>query len=175
MLTIRFLLLVTLAAATFVAATRALQQDPTPSATPSQQSPAPQSSAPAQSTPAPAKREPCPDAKSQLDLNECYANLYQSADTQLNATYNNIVGFMKKNLLVAQQEKNTALITHNETSLTKLLAAQRAWLAYRDANCDSVKFQYEGGSIQPMIWSQCMADVTQQRIATLTTAYDIAD
>jgi uncharacterized protein YecT (DUF1311 family) len=180
MLTLRFLLLFTLAAATFVSATRALLQDPTPSATPSQQSQvpqssSPQSSAPAQSTPAPAKREPCPDAKSQLDLNECYANLYLSADTQLNATYNNIVGFMKKNLLIAQHDNNAVLITHNDTSLTKLLAAQRAWLTYRDANCDSVKFQYEGGSIQPMMWSQCMADVTQQRIATLTTAYDIAD
>lgn len=139
-----------------------------PSATPTQ--PLPQ--VPAQSTQTPAKPEPCPDAKSQLDLNDCYSNLYQSADTQLNATYNNIVGFMKKNLLLAQHDNNAALITHNETSLNKLLAAQRAWLAYRDANCESIKFQYEGGSIQPMIWSQCMADATKQRIATLTTAYD---
>jgi uncharacterized protein YecT (DUF1311 family) len=128
-----------------------------------------------QSARTPAKPEPCPEAKSQLDLNECYANLYQSADTQLNATYNNIVGFMKKNLSVAQHDNNAVLVTHNETSLTKLLAAQRAWLAYRDAHCDSVKFQYEGGSIQPMVWSQCMADTTQQRITTLSSAYDTAD
>jgi uncharacterized protein YecT (DUF1311 family) len=110
-----------------------------------------------------------------MDLNDCYGNLYQSADAQLNATYNNIVGFVKKNLLLAQHDNNAALIAHNETSLNKLLAAQRAWLAYRDANCDSIKFQYEGGSIQPMIWSQCMAETTQQRIATLTTAYDISN
>lgn len=130
---------------------------------------------PPQAAKTPAKPEPCPDAKSQLDLNECYGKLYQSADTQLNATYNNIVGFMKKNLLVAQHDNNTTLVTHNEASLSKLLAAQRAWLAYRDANCDSVKFQYDGGSIQPMIWSQCMADTTQQRITTLSNAYDTAD
>ena len=166
MLTMRFLLLVTLAAIP------ALQQDPT---RPSLPSPVPQSSPPAQPTSATAEPNPCPDAKSQIDLNECYATLYQSDDTQLNATYNHIVGFMKKNLLVAQEEKNTTLITHNETSLTKLLAAQRAWLSYRDANCESVKFQYEGGSIQSMIWSQCMAATTQQRIATLTAAYDLAE
>jgi uncharacterized protein YecT (DUF1311 family) len=130
---------------------------------------------PAPSAKTPGKPEPCPEAKSQADLNECYANLYQSADTQLNATYNNIVGFMKKNLLVAQHDNNSALLTHNQTSLTKLLAAQRAWLAYRDANCDSVKFQYDGGSIQPMIWAQCMADTTQQRLTTLSAAYDISD
>ena len=142
-----------------------------PSAAPTQ--PPPQ--LPAQSAKPPAPPDPCPNAKSQLDLNDCYTNLYQSADTQLNATYNNIVGFMKKNLLLAQHDHNAVLITHNEISLTKLLTAQRAWLAYRDANCDSIKFQYEGGSIQPMIWSQCMADTTQQRIATLTTAYDISN
>lgn len=142
-----------------------------PSADPTQ--PIPQ--LPAQSTKPPATSDPCPNAKSQLDLNECHGNLYQSADAQLNATYNNIVGFVKKNLLLAQHDNNAALITHNETSLNKLLAAQRAWLAYRDANCDSIKFQYEGGSIQPMIWSQCMAEATQQRIATLTTAYDISN
>ena len=142
-----------------------------PSTDPTQPPPQP----PAQSTKPPAPPDPCPNAKSQLDLNDCYGNLYQSADAQLNATYNNIVGFVKKNLLLAQHDDNAALITHNETSLNKLLAAQRAWLAYRDANCDSIKFQYEGGSIQPMIWSQCMADATQQRITTLTTAYDLGN
>jgi uncharacterized protein YecT (DUF1311 family) len=142
-----------------------------PSAIPTQPVPP----APPQAAKPPGKPEPCPDAKSQLDLNECYGKLYQSADTQLNATYNNIVGFMKKNLLVAQHGNNATLVTHNEASLSKLLAAQRAWLAYRDASCDSVKFQYDGGSIEPMIWSQCMADTTQQRITTLRNAYDTAD
>jgi uncharacterized protein YecT (DUF1311 family) len=160
MLTVLFLFLISLASAIPA-------QNQNPSAIPTEP--------PAQSAKTPAKPEPCPEAKSQVDLNECYANLYQSADTQLNATYNHIVGFMKKNLLVAQHDNGSALITHNETSLTKLLAAQRAWLAYRDAHCDSVKFQYEGGSIQPMIWAQCMADTTRQRITTLNTAYDISD
>jgi uncharacterized protein YecT (DUF1311 family) len=146
-------------------------QTQNPSTSPTQ----PLTQPPTQAPKTPAKPEPCPDAKSQLDLNDCYSNLYQSADTQLNATYNNIVGFMKKNLSVAQHDNNAVLVTHNEASLTKLLAAQRAWLAYRDAHCDSVKFQYEGGSIQPMVWSQCMADTTQQRIAILTSAYDTAD
>jgi uncharacterized protein YecT (DUF1311 family) len=146
-----------------------------PATIPTQPVTQPLTQAPPQAAKTPAKPEPCPDAKSQPDLNECYGKLYQSADTQLNATYNNIVGFMKKNLLVAQHDNNAPLATHNEASLSKLLAAQRAWLAYRDANCDSVKFQYDGGSIQPMIWSQCMADTTQQRITTLSNAYDTAD
>jgi uncharacterized protein YecT (DUF1311 family) len=160
MLTTLFLFLIFLT-------TSILAQNQNPSTTPAEP--------PSPSAKTPAKPAPCLEAKSQLDLNECYANFYQSADTQLNATYNNIVGFMKKNLSVAQHDNNAVLLTHNETSLTKLLAAQRAWLAYRDAHCDSVKFQYEGGSIQPMAWSQCMADITEQRITTLSTAYDTSN
>jgi uncharacterized protein YecT (DUF1311 family) len=142
----------------------------------SQQSPAATTPAPPQSTqPQPAKPQPCANANTQIEFNECFANLYEAVDAQLNVEYNKVVAAMKKNLTQAQHDNATDQVTHNETALAKLLTAQRAWLAYRDANCDSVKFQYEGGSIQPMIWSQCMADTTQQRIATLTTAYDISN
>jgi uncharacterized protein YecT (DUF1311 family) len=123
----------------------------------------------------PVQRKPCFDAKTQLASNECFAQLYQETDAQLNVAYNRVVAFMKRNLATAQEQNSATQITYNETAMTKLLAAQRAWLAYRDANCNSVKFQYEGGSIQPTIWSQCMAETTQQRITILTTAYDLAN
>lgn len=133
-------------------------QDPTP--------PAPQDAA---------KPQPCADAKTQLASNECFAKLYEDSDAQLNIAYNKVVDAMKTNLTGALKENAAARIAHEQTAMNKLLAAQRAWLTYRDANCDSVKFQYEGGSIQPTIWSQCMADTTQQRVATLTTAYDLTN
>jgi uncharacterized protein YecT (DUF1311 family) len=123
----------------------------------------------------PGKPKPCFDAKTQLASNECFAKLYQETDAQLNVEYNRVVAFMKRNLATAQEQNSATQIAYNETAMTKLLAAQRAWLAYRDANCNSVEFQYEGGSIQPTIWSQCMAETTQQRITTLTTAYDLAN
>jgi uncharacterized protein YecT (DUF1311 family) len=119
--------------------------------------------------------QPCSDAKTQLAINECFAKLYETADAELNIAYNKVVAFMKHNLTDAQQKSDEPRITHNQSALDKLLAAQRAWLAYRDAHCDSVKFQYEGGSLQPTIWSQCMAETTQQRITALTTAYDLSN
>ncbi len=123
----------------------------------------------------PAKPQPCANANTQVELNECFTKLYEATDAQLNLEYNKVVNALKKNLSEAQKQNDHDQITHNETALAKLLTAQRSWLTYRDANCDSVKFQYEGGSIQPMIWSQCMADTTQQRITTLTTAYDLSN
>jgi uncharacterized protein YecT (DUF1311 family) len=158
MLTTLFLFLITL-----TTAIAAPHQTPPPSP-PQQSTQAPQS-----------KPQPCANANNQMELNECFAKLYESADAQLNLEYNKVVASMKKNLTQAHHDNAADQVTHNETALAKLLTAQRAWLTYRDANCDSVKFQYEGGSIQPMIWSQCMADTTQQRITTLTTAYDVSN
>jgi uncharacterized protein YecT (DUF1311 family) len=134
-------------------------------------------SSPAQQSTAtpPTKPQPCANANTQIESNECFAKLYEAVDAQLNVEYNKVVAAMKKNLVQSQHDNAADQVTHNENALAKLLAAQRAWLTYRDANCDSVKFQYEGGSIQPMIWSQCMADTTQQRITTLTTAYDLSN
>ena len=122
-----------------------------------------------------AQPQPCADAKTQLASNECFAKLYEDSDAQLNVAYNKVVDAMKKNLTEALKENAAIRIVHEQTAMNKLLAAQRAWLAYRDANCDSIKFQYEGGSIQPAIWAQCMNETTQQRITTLTTAYDLGN
>jgi len=136
--------------------------------------------APAPNNPPPtnpdsAKPQPCADAKTPPAANECFAKLYVDTDAQLNLAYNKLIGAMKTFLTDAQRRNNPGLIAHHQAAMDRLLAAQRAWLNYRDLNCDSVKFQYEGGTLSPTIWSQCMAETTQQRIATLTTAYDLSN
>jgi uncharacterized protein YecT (DUF1311 family) len=96
-------------------------------------------------------------------------------DAQLNATYNKVIDAMKAFRSDAQHHADASQIAHHQAAMDRLLAAQRAWLNYRDLHCDSVKFQYEGGTISPSIWSQCMAETTQQRIATLTTDYALTN
>jgi uncharacterized protein YecT (DUF1311 family) len=127
------------------------------------------------SAPQAAATQPCSEAKTQTEINECFAKLYEQTDAQLNTTYNKIVASMKSSFVDAQRQNATPQITHDQAAMDKLLAAQRAWLTYRDLHCDSVKFQYEGGSLSPTAWSQCMAETTQQRIASLTTSYDLSN
>jgi len=119
--------------------------------------------------------KPCSEAKVPSAANECFAKLYTDTDAQLNATYNKIVDAMKILLAGAQRRNDPAQIAHHQAALDRLLAAQRAWLNYRDLHCDSVKFQYDGGTISPAIWSQCMAETTRQRVATLTADYDLTN
>ena len=95
------------------------------------------------------KTEPCADAQTQADMNICCGNQYKSADTQLNKTYQQLA----------------ALLEADEKA--QLKNAETAWIKYRDANCDFVADQYKGGTIRPMIYAICLADVTNNRTTEL--------
>ncbi|TPJ56616.1 lysozyme inhibitor LprI family protein [Mesorhizobium sp. B2-7-1] len=88
---------------------------------------------------------------SQSMLNVCADADYQAADAKLNAAYKNIVG-------------------SNDQASNKLLqTAQRAWIAFRDAECTYSTADSEGGSIHPMEVSECLTKLTNERIKQLTS------
>jgi len=88
---------------------------------------------------------------SQSMLNICADADYQAADAKLNAAYKNIV-------------------SSNDQASNKLLqTAQRAWIAFRDAECAYTTADSEGGSIHPMEVSECLTTLTNDRIKQLTS------
>ncbi len=93
----------------------------------------------------------CIKAPDQTSLNECAAKAYKRADAEFNTLYEQIVGRLK-----------------GEGDLTKtratLVSAQRAWIAFRDAQCAFVGSGVAGGSIQPTIVANCLADLTHKRM-----------
>lgn len=94
-------------------------------------------------------------AVTQLDSNDCAARQYQEADAELNRVYKAILEKYKKDPLF----------------LDKLRVAQRAWLAYRDAEIEA-KYPHanEGnyyGSIFPMCHSLYQTELTQARVEKL--------
>ena len=58
------------------------------------------------------------------------------------------------------------LESENETRKA-LVGAQKAWLAFRDAECDFEAAGARGGSIQPMIVAQCRTRLTEARSGAL--------
>lgn len=86
----------------------------------------------------------------QQEMNLCARALYDVADGDLNAVW--------ADLRARDGEGHDWAL---------ILAAQRAWLPFRDAHCEAVSAPYEGGSIQPLILFSCLQDVTQQRTAQL--------
>ena len=86
---------------------------------------------------------------SQQMMNICAGEDYQAADARLNAAYQN-------------------LISSDDADSKRLLqAAQRAWIAFRDAECAHTTAASAGGSIHAMEVSQCLTRLTNERIKQL--------
>lgn len=89
----------------------------------------------------------CPEARTQHDLNVCAAETYARADTVLNERWQQLVRSLSR-----QPRRVEVLRT-----------AQRAWIRFRDAQCEFEGLEFDGGSMQPMVELLCMADLTEQR------------
>ncbi|MGO9484556.1 MAG: lysozyme inhibitor LprI family protein [Rhodomicrobium sp.] len=87
----------------------------------------------------------------QMTMNECADLAFKKTDSQLNAVYQTIERRLKSG---AQPQK-------------LLIAAERAWIAFRDAECAFTASAVAGGSMQPMIYSGCLDQMTKKRIDDL--------
>jgi uncharacterized protein YecT (DUF1311 family) len=103
--------------------------------------------------PAVASAEDCQNATDQATMTQCAGKAFNDADKQLNADFKEI-------------EKRLA----DDAGTKKLLvAAQRAWIAFRDAECDFQSSGAAGGSMHPMLVAGCKAALTNQRLMDFKT------
>jgi len=102
----------------------------------------------------------CSNAQTQADMNQCAADDYRKADAAMNAQWAETRAAM-----LAWDKASPA--SDNNGAAKRLLASQRAWLAYRDAACDVEGYSVEGGSMQPLIVSSCLAELTMRRTEEL--------
>jgi len=88
----------------------------------------------------------CANAISQIDLNECAYNEYKTSDNELNRVYKI---YMNKT---------------NETRKKSLVTLQKQWLKYRDLSCEHEASYFQGGNAQPMVYSSCLRNLTENQI-----------
>jgi uncharacterized protein YecT (DUF1311 family) len=120
-------------------------------------------------------KDPCDSAMTQLELNNCSGDQYRKADAHLNALYGKLMHLLEEDIKRAQNEKDEDQRKNSETAIRKLKATEKAWIVYRDLQCDAARFEYEGGSINPSVWAICMKTVTEHRISDLKDAYETPD
>ena len=92
----------------------------------------------------------CDNAADQATMNECAAQQHKTADKELNALYQQITNRLKS----------------TPDSKKLLVAAQRSWVAFRDAECTFSSAGVEGGSAYPLIYSNCVTELTKARVQT---------
>ncbi|MGG2018800.1 lysozyme inhibitor LprI family protein [Pseudomonas sp. AO-1] len=93
----------------------------------------------------------CANASDQATMNQCAGQEFKSTDKELNVVYQQITGRLKDN---PDRKK-------------LLVGAQRAWIGFRDTECKFSASGVEGGSVYPLIYSNCLTAVTKARIEAL--------
>ncbi|MVV47301.1 DUF1311 domain-containing protein [Pseudomonas sp. PB120] len=96
----------------------------------------------------PAHAADCDNATDQATMNQCAAQQNKAADKELNALYQQI----------------TARLKSNPDSKKLLVGAQRSWVAFRDAECKFSSAGVAGGSVYPLIYSNCVTELTKARV-----------
>lgn len=96
----------------------------------------------------------CADAPNQMEANACVADQFTQADAELNRLY----GVLRAKL--------------DATGRRNLVAAERAWVTFRDLECNlrtgfDTQNPDQNGSIAPMLTSMCQTELTRQRSTDL--------
>lgn len=112
-----------------------------------------------------AQEEPQPDCENpmtQLDMNICAGEDFSQADAALNAVYGDVTAAMRD-----KDSELEELSPDLVGAVDALKKAQRAWIAYRDGHCELAGFEARGGSMESMLVSGCMAELTRARTKEL--------
>lgn len=109
----------------------------------------------------------CANAMSTAELNFCSDKDFQAADTELNVVYKKVL---------AQIAQSGPEKPYDSASWeTALREAQRAWVAFRDADCKGlVPMEWSGGSGTSAAVLGCMTQKTKTRIEDLESRYEAA-
>lgn len=106
----------------------------------------------------------CAKAETQTDMTFCAARDFDTADKALNAQY--------KKTRAAMVAIDADLENDMKGAEKALIKAQRAWVDYRDGECETQGFQARGGTMEPMLVSGCKAQLTETRTKELKELAD---
>lgn len=104
----------------------------------------------------------CADPMAQQEMNWCAHQDFLAADALLNAQWartSDAMKFRDENYESTRDERPGYFAT--------LLAAQRAWITFRDMHCRSEGYYARGGSLEPLLVSTCKTYLTNIRTQQL--------
>lgn len=101
----------------------------------------------------------CANPQTQLEINECAALFYKLADEDLNLAY----GLARD--MARQIDSDSP--AGQDSAVTLLRDAQRAWISYRDLACSAESMLAAGGSMQPALRFGCLERMTRTRTEDL--------
>lgn len=98
----------------------------------------------------------CSAALTQQDMNRCAADAARASEGDMNRTAALV---MRQ---IAEQQGG-----ENGEAANRFRAAQRTWLAFREAQCALAGIEALGGTLEPLLVAGCMRDMTERRASEL--------
>ncbi|WP_296945718.1 lysozyme inhibitor LprI family protein [uncultured Massilia sp.] len=95
----------------------------------------------------------CANASNTRAIEECAAREQKAVEAKLNTVYQDVMRRLAG--------RDDAAVRR------KLQSAQRAWIAFRKADCDAVYEKWSGGTIRGTMFVGCMQRRAEQRIKEL--------
>ena len=106
---------------------------------------------------------PCADAVSTVEIRECLNRQYTKADAELNVVWKKVMAHVADaDYLPAKERK---------VWKEELLEAQRAWITFKEHDCDAVGFEWFGGSGAGGAVLSCLIGHTTARTTSLSERY----
>jgi len=109
------------------------------------------------------KKIDCENAVTQMEMNFCAKQSYEKAQKALDKIYNQLLTVIKERQ--KDYENETQLTGKN--LLTLFNDSQKQWKEYRISAAGFNGAIYQGGSMQPLIYFNAMARITEDRIKVL--------
>lgn len=104
----------------------------------------------------------CDNSDGQLENTECVAREFRSADAELNRQWPGWLDHARA------ADRDFSGRREGPGYEQVLRDAQRAWIAFRDANCRYDAYsQARGGTLEPLIYENCRLRMTRDRIRQL--------
>lgn len=98
-----------------------------------------------------------------IEQDFCAKRDFEKNDVKLNITYQKVVQNLKN------IDTDITIKTHKV--LPKLIKAQKLWIAYRDAECDSQYAMVGNGSMRNQQFFDCKSELTKNREQELQKGY----
>lgn len=111
-----------------------------------------------------ASQKNCGDLDNQLAMTMCEKDVADRTDAEMNRVWKTVQASMQQ----VDRDDGGDRVGKGEPSYAQaLLASQRAWLAFRDAQCRIAGYEWRGGSMEAFAANQCLAAVTTARTQQL--------
>ncbi len=105
----------------------------------------------------------CAGAETTVDMRACLDKAYERADAELNVVWKKVTASIAVADTMPAKERNTWK--------EELLASQRAWITFKESDCDALGFEWWGGTGASCAILNCLLAHTTARTKDLKARY----